>query len=89
MIVDTYSGISGDVYKGKINADDNLGRLALFMAFFPVSAQQKPTFQEKELVEYVIKFLSAKNNQDVNTNSGISKTNNMTIVVANKVSHTN
>ena len=24
-----------DVYKGKINADDNLGRLALFMAFFP------------------------------------------------------
>lgn len=39
----------------------------LFMAFFPVSAQQKPTFQEKELVEYVIKFLSAKNNQDVNT----------------------
>lgn len=25
-----------DVYKGKINADDNLGRLALFMAFFQV-----------------------------------------------------
>lgn len=25
-----------DVYKGKINADDNLGRLALFMAFFLV-----------------------------------------------------
>ena len=24
-----------DVYKGKIKADDNLGRLALFMAFFP------------------------------------------------------
>ena len=39
-----------DVYKGKIKADDNLGRLALFMAFFP-SIMEGPICRYSETAE--------------------------------------
>lgn len=51
-----------DVYKGKINADDNLGRLALFMAFFP-SIMEGPICRYSDTSEalYDGKSLTYKN----------------------------
>lgn len=43
-----------DVYKGKINADDNLGRLALFMAFFP-SIMEGPICRYSDTAEKLYK----------------------------------